>query len=155
MADDKSDVRKIRAAIGDRALYLALLYRSFLNVLPPAEVERRAREAIHEYGTLKGKADAHTMTPKSWVEHYVAGGGADLFEGKIVIGDEQCEQYMNYCPLMAGWKELGCSAAEMDLLCDIAMEVDRGRAEFHGIPYEINERLAKGDPFCRMVLKQK
>jgi hypothetical protein len=43
----------------------------------------------------------------------------------------------------------------MDLLCDIAMEVDRGRADFHGIPYEIDERLAKGDAFCRLVLKEK
>ncbi len=155
MVDNELGVQKVRAAIGDRALYLALLYRSFSNALPKDEVERLAREAIHEFGLYKGKSDLHKMTPKSWVEHHVTCGGADLFESKVVIGDDQCEQQMTYCPLMAAWKELGCSDAEMDLLCDIAMEVDRGRADFHGIPYELNESLAKGDPFCRLVLKQK
>jgi hypothetical protein len=154
MVENEFLVQKVRAAIGDRALYLALLVRSFSTALPKAEVERLARKAIHEFGEFKGKADQQTMTPKKWVTLFDEGDGADLFAGQIVLGEAQCEQQMTYCPLMAAWKELGCSDAEMDLLCDIAMEVDRGRADFHKIPYEINERLAKGDSFCRLVLKQ-
>jgi len=154
MTDDELVVQKVRAAIADRALYLALLYRSFSKALPPEQVEKLAREAIYEFGQLKGKADNKPITPRDWVENHISCGGADLFETEIVQTDEQCEQRMTFCPLMVGWKELGCSPQEMDLLCDIAMEVDRGRADFHGIPYEIGERLAKGDSFCRLILKK-
>lgn len=154
MVDKDIAIQKIRAAIGDRALYLALLYRNFSKALPKDEAERLAREAIHEYGLLKGKADHQVMTPKKWVSQYIENGGSDLFEGRIIVGEGQYEQIMTYCPLMAAWKELGCSNEEMDLLCDIAMEVDRGRADFHKIPHEIDERLAKGDAFCRLILKE-
>lgn len=153
--DDDQVKQKVRAAIGDRAIYLALLLRSFAKVLPMTEVERLARQAIHEFGMLKGKADQTEMTPQKWVEQYITGGGADLFNGQIICQEGVCEQQMAYCPLIAGWQEVGCSEQEVDLFCDIAMEVDRGRADFHGIPYEIIERLAKGDPFCRLVLKEK
>ncbi len=155
MVDNNIAIQKIRAAIGDRALYLALLYRNFSKALPSDEAERLAREAIHDYGLLKGKADNQAMTPKKWISHYMESGGADLFVGKSIVGDDQCEQIMTYCPLMAAWKELGCSDEEMDLLCDIAMEVDRGRADYHKIPHKIDERLAKGDSFCRLILKEK
>jgi hypothetical protein len=153
MTEDQLVLQKVRDAIADRALYLALLYRSFSKALPPETVETLAREAIYEYGRLKGKADNEAMTPKKWVEHHVRCGGADLFESQVIEGDKQCEQRMTFCPLIEGWKRLGCDPKEMDLLCDIAMEVDRGRADFHGTAYEIVERLAKGDPFCRLILK--
>ena len=60
---------------------------------------------------------------------------------------------MTFCPLVEAWQELGCSRKEIDLLCDIAMEVDRGRAIYHNIPLEITRRIATGDPYCCLVLK--
>ncbi len=154
MAEQDAVVQNVRAAFGDRAIYLALLYRNFSRALPPEQAEALARKAIYEFGQLKGKADTGRMTPESWVDHHVACGGAAIFETEIVKAEDRTEMHMTFCPLMAGWKQMGCSAEEMDLLCDIAMEVDRGRADFHGIPYEISERLAKGDPICRLVLKK-
>ena len=153
MVEKEILIQNVRAAIGDRAQYLALLVRSFSTALPKDEVVRLARKAIHEYGLLKGKADQQVMTPEKWIKHFSECGGADLFEGSVLVGENQSEQRMTYCPLMAGWKAMGCSEEEMDLLCDIAMEVDRGRADFHNIPYEINQRIASGDSFCRLVLK--
>ena len=50
-------VKRVREAIKDRATWFALLYRSFSKVLPPKEVERAAREAIYQFGKLKGKKD--------------------------------------------------------------------------------------------------
>ena len=154
MVDKNALVQNVRAAIGDRAIYFGLLYRSFSEALPQDQVEALARKAVYEFGQLKGKADDGPMTPDSWVDHHVTSGGKDIFESEIIKADDRTEVHMTYCPLMAGWRQMGCSEAEMDLLCDIAMEVDRGRADYHGIPYEISERLAKGDHFCRLVLKK-
>jgi hypothetical protein len=147
-------VEKVRGAIKDRALYLALLYRSFSKALPPDQVERLAREAIYGYGRIKGQRDAGRITPEEWVDKHVSKGSAAVFESRIVKEKDRCEQQMTYCPLVEAWRELGCSQGEIDLFCDIAMEVDRGRADYHGIPWEISERIGKGDSFCRLVLKK-
>ncbi len=153
---DQNEVlaQKVRAAIGDRALYLAFLYRSFAQVMPLTQAEERTRAAIYEYGKFKGQADGRPMTADDWVDGYVESGGAAMLEGSIAKDGEACEQIMRYCPLMAAWQALGCSAQEIDLFCDIAMEVDRGRADYHGIPWEITHRMAKGDAYCRLVLKK-
>ena len=151
--DQSTIVQKVRAAIKDRALYLALLYRSFSQALPIEDAEHLARRAIFEYGTLRGMRDSEKMTPETWVDAHVSKGSADVFESHIIKATDHCEQQMTFCPLVEAWQELGCSRKEIDLLCDIAMEVDRGRAIYHNIPLEITHRIANGDPHCCLVLK--
>ena len=155
MSHNDVAVEKVREAIKDRALYLALLYRSFSQALPPDQVERLAREAIYEYGRIKGQKDGRKITPEEWVDKHVSKGSGAVFESRIVKEESFCEQQMTHCPLLEAWKELGCSQEEIDLFCDIAMEVDRGRADYHGIPWEIPERMGKGDPSCRLALKNR
>lgn len=154
MAEDNVVIEKVRAAIKDRALYLALLYRSFSKVLAPEQAEKLAREAIFEFGRIKGKRDSGEMTPERWVEHHVEKGSGAVFNSRIFKGEDCCEQEMNFCPLIEAWKELGSGPEEMDLLCDIAMEVDRGRAAYHGLEVEMPKRIGKGDSCCRLVLRK-
>ena len=59
---------------------------------------------------------------------------------------------MKYCALVEAWKEIGCTDAEIDLFCDIAMEGDRGRAAVHGVRMELEERIGKGDSFCKLII---
>jgi hypothetical protein len=56
---------------------------------------------------------------------------------------------------MEEWKAMGFDPKMQDLMCDIAMELDRERAAAHGIPCDIVERVGKGDSFCRVVLWKK
>ena len=146
-------VEKVREAMEDRALYLALLYKSFARSFPAEQVEKLAREAIYEYGQIKGQRDTEKMTPEKWVDKHVAKGSAAVFESNIVKEKDRCQQQMTYCPLVEAWKKLGCTREEIDLLCDIAMEVDRGRAAYHGLGMEIPKRIGAGDPYCCLVLK--
>ena len=154
MSDDTVVVNRVRAAIKDRALYLALLYRSFSSALPAGKAEQLAREAIFEYGRIRGAADSTRMTPESWIDHHVAKGSSAIFQSRISKTENYSIQEMTSCPLMEAWQELGCSAEEMNLLCDIAMEVDRGRAEYHGLSVEIPKRIGKGDACCQLVLRR-
>ncbi len=153
VSDEAIWVPKVREAVKQRGLWFALLYRSFARVLPPAEVERLAREAIYEFGRIKGQGDAEGFTARQWVEKHVAKGSYAVFASGISAGDDFCSQDMTYCPLLEAWRELGCTQEEMDLLCDIAMEGDRGRAEVNGIQMEIPLRMGKGDCSCRLVLR--
>lgn len=155
MQMNQDTIDRVRAAMEDRALYLAMLYRSMCNAMPAEQAEKIAREAIFEYGRLKGQRDKEQVTPESWVDHHVAKGSAIIFESRIVKGADECQQQMTYCPLLEAWRKLGLSQEEQDLMCDIAMEVDRGRADYHGLPIEIPLRLGKGDDYCCLVIKNK
>lgn len=151
---DTPTTMRVRDAIKDRALYLALLVRSFGAALPRDRVEELARAAIFEFGRIKGQRDGGRITPEEWVDRHVSKGTAAVFQSEIVKEPELCEQQMTFCPLMEAWLEIGCSAEEIDLLCDIAMEVDRGRADYHGIPLQIPERMGAGGARCRLVLRK-
>jgi len=152
---DPEVIEKVRAAIKDRALYLALLFRSYSSVLPVQEAQKYAREAIFEFGRIKAQKDPSPFSPEKWVDKHVAKGSSEVFRSRIVKEPDHCEQQMTFCPLVEAWQELGCDPQEINLLCDIAMEVDRGRAAYHGIPLEITQRIAKGDAYCCLVLKEK
>jgi hypothetical protein len=154
MTENELVVKKVREAIKDRALYLALLYRNFSKALPAEQVEKLARQAIFEYGTLKGIRDTNKITPETWVDLHVSKGSAAVFKSQIIKETDHCEQRMTFCPLVEAWQELGCTREEINLFCDIAMEVDLGRAAFHKIPIEITHRIAVGDSYCCLVLKQ-
>jgi hypothetical protein len=154
MIKAEETIKKVREAIKDRATWFVLMYKSFSKVLPPEEVERLAREAIYQFGTLKGKKDGEKISPDEWVEKHMTKGSGQVFQSEINKEKDFSEQRMTYCPLVEAWKELGCSDEEIDLFCDIAMEGDRGRADYHGIPWDIPKRLGKGDSFCQLILKK-
>jgi hypothetical protein len=154
MNHEEEIIRRVREAIKDRATWFYLLYKSFSKVLPPDQVEKQAREAIYQFGTLKGKKDVPGAGPEDWVSKHMAKGSGQVFESTILNEPDRSVQQMTLCPLVEAWKELGATAGEIDLLCDIAMEGDRGRADYHGISMEIPKRIGKGDSYCQLVLRK-
>ncbi|MDA8426238.1 MAG: L-2-amino-thiazoline-4-carboxylic acid hydrolase [Treponema sp.] len=147
-------VEKVRAAIKDRAVWLALLYDTFMEALPEAEVERLCRKAIFEFGRMKAKKDPEPFTHRDWVRRHEEKGSALVFESDIEYCEHHSVQRMNFCPLVEAWKEMGLAPERIDTLCDIAMEGDRGRAAAHGVSMELNETIGKGDRFCRLVIRE-
>ncbi len=148
-------VNKARAAIKDRAVWFALLYRSFKEALPEKKVEALARKAIFEFGRLKAKKDPQDFSPKAWIDKHVEKGSYLVFDSDVEANEDGAVQKMKFCALVEAWKEIGCTEAEIDLFCDIAMEGDRGRADAHGVRMELGERIGKGDNFCKLMLFEK
>lgn len=147
-------LEKIRAAIKDRATWFALLFEEFSKVLPEKTVEEVSRRAIYRFGLLKAKKDPEPFHPKDWVIKHKEKGSADVFQSEVSYTEEWAEQRMTHCPLVDAWKELGLSDEKVQLLCDIAMEGDRGRAEGHpGITMDLHETIGKGCSFCRLVIR--
>ncbi len=145
-------VQKLRAAIKDRAVWFALLYRSFQETLPREEVERLARRAIREFGRMKALKDPVDFSPRAWVEKHVEKGSSLVFDSEVEAQQDRALQRMKHCPLVEAWREMGCTEEEIRLFCDIAMEGDRGRAEAHGVGMRLQERIAQGDPHCRLEI---
>jgi hypothetical protein len=147
---EKEMIEKVRAAIRDRAVWFALLYRSFREALPEEEVQRLARKAIYEFGRLKAGKDPENFSPEVWVKRHVEKGSALVFDSDVEVSPEGALQRMKHCALVEAWKELGCTQKEIELFCDIAMEGDRGRADAHGLRMELEERIGRGDPCCNL-----
>jgi len=74
-----------------------------------------------------------------------------IFEMKILKSTED-KLYIDfgYCPLVAAWQKTNCTDEEIERLCDIAMEGDRGIAENFGGKVEIGETIAKGYRKCQI-----
>ena len=151
----KEMVDKIRAAIKDRAVWFALMVRAFESEFPAGQVERLARRAIYEFGRMKAARDPADFSPAAWVEKHVEKGSAVVFDSDVEIHTDWAVQRMKYCALVEAWKEMGCTPAEIDRFCDIAMEGDRGRADAHGVRMELEERIGRGDLFCNLKVFNK
>ena len=155
MVPKEEMLRKIRAAIEDRATWFALLYDEFSKHLPEKKVEEISRSAIHKYGLMKAKKDPDSFEPKSWVIRHKEKGSADVFSSSIEYNDDQAIQMMGYCPLVESWKKLGLPPEIVDLYCDIAMDGDRGRADGHdGIVMELKDTIARGCESCKLVISR-
>ncbi len=155
MVSKEEMLRKVRAAIEDRATWFALLYEEFSKYLPEEKVEKISRDAIHKYGLIKAKKDPDHFEPKSWVIRHKEKGSADVFSSQIEYNDDQAVQTMGYCPLVESWKKFGLPPEKVDLYCDIAMEGDRGRADGHeGISMELKDTIAKGCETCKLVISR-
>ncbi len=62
----------------------------------------------------------------------------------------------HYCPLVAAWKKAGASNEDIALLCDIAMDGDRGIvSRFDGYSFELGDVIAKGEPICQIRIDKK
>lgn len=145
-------VPKVRAAVMDRGLWLLYIYRSLCKALPHDEVVKHLRAAIREFGHYKGRKDGPGFSSRKWIDGHETKGSKAVFDSLLVRGEGVHEQQMGCCPLVDIWKQEGCTQEELELLCDIAMEGDRGRAEAHGMDMALEQTIARGDKRCRLIV---
>ncbi len=144
----------VRKAIEDRGAWLFFLFREMAKEFGRKKAEEISRIAIREFGKAKAVKEK-SSTPKEWVKKHVEKGSKEIFESKSEHSDENnVELEFHYCPLLERWKELGANQEEQDLLCDIAMEGDRAKAEALGFKVEITRRMGKGDKICKVLIKK-
>ena len=120
-----------------------------------------ARKAIFRCGCMTGEnLKAMMKDPSDMVEFStVFGAGAvhKVFEMEQTTADEN-KFYLDfhYCPLVAAWQKLGCDDKEVELLCDIAMDGDRGIAhEFPAFEFTLGKTIAQGNKVCEIRFNKK
>jgi hypothetical protein len=153
MSADNEMITRVRGAIRDRARAYASFYLTLTEELGAKKAEELCRKAIGNFARERARREG-SRNPDSWVDEHMGFAGR-IFESRMTKSDDCSEQIMTYCPLMEEWKAMGFDPKMQDLMCDIAMELDRERAAAHGIPCDIVERVGKGDSFCRVVLWKK
>ncbi len=147
-------VLAVRAAIKDRATWFYFFYKGIEGRYGSDVAEDISREAVREFGRMKA-ANEPSTSPKEWIQKHLDKGSGLVFGSKASCPEEDpCLLEFTCCPLLDRWRELGASESEQDLLCDIAMDGDRAKAEALGMHVEIPDRMGKGDEKCRLVINK-
>lgn len=144
-------VDHVRKAIEDRAKWFYLLLTEAKE--EGYEVEEFARRAIFEFGCMKADKMTETKDMEEFINQFTADLGEEIFAMEVKeLESNKAVMEFNYCPLVEAWKKLGCSAEELDYLCDWAVEGDKGMmSKFPVIELDIKTRLGAGDECCTLV----
>ena len=150
---DNELVNVRRAAIEQRGKWAAGFYLQAKE--EGIDLEPIMRKAIHKIGVEGGRKEKEKLgevTAGSYGRYFCTKALHETFEKKIEKdGEEHFECSLNYCALLKAWQSMGCDDETCALLCDIAMEGDRGIAEGLGLDFDLKSSLAKGDCCCHLV----
>lgn len=154
-ASDRGEhIKDLRDAIEHRATWFYYLIK---------EAKKRgldydfARDAITSCGCFHGNSK-YTKTDdlKAFAPEFVSDNVRNIFEMDTEVTDEALNIEFHYCPLVAAWKKLTDDEEEIAMLCDIAMDGDRGIAStFPEFEFSLGKTIAKGDPICEVCFRKK
>ena len=143
----------VRNAMEDRAMYLYFLLKEMEAALGPEEAERLASRAVYRYGQTKGQRMDPFDTPADFIAHQMRPGRQEIFDKEAIeAGDTRGEVRFHYCALVEAWRRLGATPEELSRLCDIAMQGDHGMLSHTPISLELPHSIARGDPYCQLIL---
>jgi hypothetical protein len=147
------EVDEVRSAIEHRATWFYLLLdeakKKGLNW------EDFARQAILRCGCFHGEVKfGSTQNLKEFADKFANPLYAKIFEMDIrELTDTRFVVEFHYCPLINAWLKFTDNETEIDQLCDIAMEGDRGIVGSRpGYSMELADTIAKGGPACRIII---
>ncbi len=151
---DQILTREVRKAIEHRATWMYLLLKEARE--RGLDWDDFGRAAVRATGAIHGQARREDMEVPSSMEEFsrtfAAGVSRDVFEMEVVAADQ--ERYyldFHYCPLVKAWEKLGATPEDIEQLCDIAMDGDRGIAEqFPDFQFHLGETIAAGHPVCQI-----
>jgi hypothetical protein len=155
----KEQVNDLRFAIEHRATWFYLLWEEATK--KGLDWEEFARPAIFKCGCIQGeKIKSICTNPESLKDFEMAFANnlvKEIFDMEVKKStDDELEIHFHYCPLVVAWQKLGCGDEAISLLCDIAMDGDRGIvSNFDTIDFTLGETIAQGHPVCKLYFKSK
>lgn len=153
---ENDKINDLRSAFGHRAMWLYFL----VDEMKKAGVQGWkdiAYRATHRCGCVQGEGfkDLIDGTSLRAFETEFAepnGNGRKIFEMEEVLKtDDHYHLNFHYCPLVTAWQQLGLPDDEIALLCDIAMNGDRGIASaYDDFTFSLGKTIAQGHPHCEI-----
>jgi predicted hydrocarbon binding protein len=142
-----------RAQIEHRATWMGLIYDEMVKA--GIDAEPIIRRAIKRCGRMHGenlkKRCADPGNCEDFRETFVTDLGIKTFDMRPVNSDKNFLSIdFHYCALVSAWKKLGFDDETCELLCDMAMDGDRGIAEVVGLKFDLGNTIAKGCPDCKL-----
>lgn len=145
-------------AIQHRATWFARIYMEMKDA--GIDPEPILRKAVKKTGLADGEKIKAAMTDKKdliqFANNFHSASGDEAFGVEYLIKDkDQLKVAFYTCPLIDAWKKLDLSEDDIDLLCDMAMDGDRGIAEAVGLDLKLKDRLGMAHcEFCDLTFKK-
>jgi len=142
-----------RNQIEFRGTWLGLIYDEMKNA--GLDAEAILRRATKRCGNIRGenlkKKCADPNDCEEFMKIFPSALGLRTFNINPINADkDNMRATFNYCPLVTAWQKLGFDDDTCNLLCDIAMDGDRGIAEAMGYKLNIESTIAQGCPGCKL-----
>jgi hypothetical protein len=142
-----------RAAIEHRAAWMGLIYDEMKKA--GLDAEGIIRKAIKRCGIMHGenirKKCADTDNCGDFREVFIRDLGIKTFNMDGISADkDNVNLSFHYCALVSAWQKLDFDDETCALLCDMAMDGDRGIAEAMGYKLTLTDTIARGCPDCKL-----
>lgn len=152
-------VEYVRSAIEHRATWFYLL----LEEMKKRGIDREelGRAAVYNCGCFHGDQKKAACADCGDLREFSKVFADDTYHNvfQMEILEETEDKFsvdFHYCPLVAAWIKAGAKEEDMPLLCDIAMEGDRGVvSRFDGYTFKLDGTIAEGEPVCRIRIEKK
>ncbi len=149
-------IEQLRNGIEHRATWMYLLMDEARK--KGLDWDDFARKAIFRCGQFHGDVKfSSTDSIKKFGTEFAYDTLRDVFDIEVKeLNEERFVMEINYCPLVNGWLKQTDDEEEVDHLCDIAMDGDRGIvSRFPEFVFDLQSTIAKGDKVCRVVISKK
>ena len=142
-----------RTQIEHRATWMGLIYDEMVKA--GIDAEPIIRRAIKRCGRFHGenikKRCADPGNCEDFEKAFITELGVKTFDMRPVhAGKETLSVDFHYCALVNAWQKLGFDDKTCELLCDMAMDGDRGIAEVMGLALNLDETIAQGCAGCKL-----
>ena len=150
--DDVADV--CRAQSEHRGVWMGFIYDELKKGGHDAEgiLRRAIRRAGITQGESHKKLCADPGNCNDFGKVFQRGGMVQrIFNAKNISHDnDNFKIEFQYCGLVTAWQKMGFDDETCALLCDIAMEIDRGTADGMGLKLSMDETIGKGGSACKV-----
>ena len=153
ISNSRTDLQ--RSCIEHRAIWFALLFDEARKQGVDASF---AHEAIKRCGVFQGMNNfVRTDDLEEFANNFASEDIKNTFEMEIL--EQNAKEFFfdfHYCPLVKAWQKLGIPEDQMEELCDIAMEGDRGIiSTYPEFEFELGDTIANGDDVCQIRIRKK
>lgn len=142
-----------RAQIEHRATWMGLIYDEMKKA--GIDAEGIIRKAIKRCGLMHGenfkKQCANPDDCTEFRKVFLADLGINSFNMDSISADkDNVKVNFHYCALVSAWQKLGFDDKTCALLCDMAMDGDRGIAEAMGLKLTLTDTISQGCADCKL-----
>jgi len=142
-----------RAQIEHRATWMGLIYDEMKKA--GVDAEGIIRRAIKRCGNFHGENIKKRCTdPNDCAEFkkaFLSDTTIGTFDMRPIVAEKDTLNVdFHYCALVSAWQKLGFDDKTCELLCDMAMDGDRGIAEAMGLTFELGDTIAKANADCKL-----
>jgi len=149
--DEAAEVN--RAQIEHRATWMGLIYDEMKKAGLDAEgiIRKAIKRCGHMHGEIFKKKCADPNNCEDFRKAFLGDLGVKTFNMHNITADkDNVKTNFQYCALVNAWQKLGFDDKTCDLLCDMAMDGDRGIAEAMGLKFDLASSIAQGCPECKL-----